>query len=46
LFEGLPDSRRRSSPKTTVAYDNREWRKHGATSKSLKPEPKGDGTVW
>jgi hypothetical protein len=31
---------------TTVACFNREWRTHGTTSKSLKPEPKGEGTVW
>jgi hypothetical protein len=30
----------------TVACFNREWRTHGATSESLRPEPKGEGTVW
>jgi hypothetical protein len=30
---------------TIVACFNSEWRTHGATSKSLKPEPKGEGTV-
>ena len=26
--------------------NNSEWRNHGATGKSLEPEPKGEGTVW
>lgn len=31
---------------TAVAWTNSEWREHGATSESLEPEPKGEGTVW
>jgi hypothetical protein len=29
-----------------VARTNSEWREHDATSESLEPEPKGEGTVW
>ena len=36
-----------SSRKTwVVAWTNSEWREHDATSESLEPEPKGEGTVW
>ena len=42
----FPDRDAGASSKTTVAYDNREWRTHGPTGKSLEPEPKRKGTVW
>ena len=37
----------RSSRKTSVvAWTNSEWREHDATSESVEPKPKGEGTVW
>jgi hypothetical protein len=31
---------------TAVKGTNSEWRTHDATSATLEPEPKGEGTVW
>src|SRR5262249_41246426 len=43
----LHTARASCNPSSTASHRNdSEWRKHDATSGSLEPKPKGEGTVW